>query len=131
MPSDATRRSFSVILFSTHINNLNIFSAKEEKLLSRFHGKFLLFAFVFIIFLDEAEIYSLNNFHEPTSYSFFHLITQLVYSHAQKDSIPRPEAEWTIFLNEQNFLIPENLQLLLQDYDSTRSIVFGRLEHSR
>lgn len=90
-----------------------------------------LLLFTYSLFLDEAEIYALNNFHEPTSYSFFHLITQLVYSHAQKAPTPRPETEWTIFLNEQNFLIPENLQPLLQDFDSTRSIVFGRLTHSK
>jgi hypothetical protein len=78
--------------------------------------------------LDETEIYALNNFYSPTSYSLFHLITQLVHTHSQKFTRSN---EWTIFLNEQNFVIPENLIPLLQDYDSNSPFIFGRLAHSK
>lgn len=81
--------------------------------------------------LDETDIYALNNFRDSTSYSFFHLITQLVYTHAQKSPTKNPSSEWTVFLNEQNFVVPENLQPLLQGYDSNSPFIFGRLAHSR
>lgn len=87
--------------------------------------------FVIFNFLDKTDIYALNDFHDPTSFSFFHLITQLTYTHAQKSKATHASNEWTIFLNEQNFVVLENLQFLLQDYDSTRAFIFGRLAHSR
>ncbi|KAI6188282.1 hypothetical protein M3Y98_00338200 [Aphelenchoides besseyi] len=35
------------------------------------------------------------------------------------------------FLNEQNFVIPENLRVFLKHHDPSEALVFGRLGHSR
>lgn len=136
-PGDPRPHKYVRSILDTYAKRCNrtIFFTKEEKLLPKFHGWcFKEFPSFDNGLSDEADIYALNNFHELTSYSFFHLIMQLTYGYSQKDSTtrtPPPRTEWIIFLNEQNFLVPENLRLLVKKYDSTDPVMFGRLAHSK
>ncbi|KAI6235261.1 hypothetical protein M3Y95_00032700 [Aphelenchoides besseyi] len=119
-PDDPRPYKYVQSILDTYARRCNktVFFTSEEKLLTRFH--------------DKTEIFAVNNFNGPHSYSFFHLITQLVYSQFRQTSPSSSDvAEWTIFLNEQNFVIPENLRVFLKHHDPSEALVFGRLGHSR
>ncbi|CAD5216723.1 unnamed protein product [Bursaphelenchus okinawaensis] len=78
---------------------------------------------------DQAEVYTVENSFGSTSYSIFWRIVQFVYN--EKSKVKNDTIVWTVFLNEQNYFVPENLRLLASRYSKESAVMLGRLQNYR
>ncbi|CAD5222281.1 unnamed protein product [Bursaphelenchus xylophilus] len=78
---------------------------------------------------DYADVFTIDSSYGWTSFSIFHRVAEFI--HKEKTTVKADAIVWTVFLNEQNYIIPENLRLVAAGYTKEQAVILGKLQDYR